>query len=198
MIPLRVLSSVMVCLFVFLFAMNAFGQSKSLSREQMAQDIDTLFSTIEEVHPDMYAAYPKQQLDKDIDRVKSKLESSGDIFYLYKQVTPLVVKLGDGHTGITPPYRPSVYPDLLKNVDIKFFPFSVKLTHPDIRIHVKNDYTQTQNIIPIGAQITTINNRHANDIVQEMMNYVSGEKDFYKIVRIETLFSPLIYNFIQR
>ena len=57
------LNSVIICLLLFLFAVNAFGQTITISREQIIQDIDTFFSTIEKVHPDMYAVYPKQRLD---------------------------------------------------------------------------------------------------------------------------------------
>ena len=178
----------MVALLLFLFVVSTFGQTRSLSREQMIQDMDVLFSTIEEVHPDMYAVYPKEKLDKDIERVKSELEPSGDIFYFYKQVAPLVVKLGDGHTNVSAPYHdPSDF------VNELFFPFSVMVTYPDKLIFVQKDYTQTRSTIPIDAQITSINNRQANDVVQEMMNYLSGEKDFYKINGVGNWFIPLMH-----
>ena len=181
--------SLIVGILLYLFAVSTFGQSIIFSREQMIQDIDTLFSAIEKVHPDKYAVYPKQQLDKEIEKVKSELGPSTDIFHFYKQVAPLIAKLGDGHTSIFPPYNS----EILEIASITFFPFSVKLTHPDKIIRIQNDYTQTQNTIPIGAQITSINNRRANDIVQEMMNYVSGEKDFYRITRVEDFFIPLMH-----
>ena len=172
---------------LLLFTVSAFGQTKIFSREQMIEDIDILFSTIEEVHLDMYAVYPKQQLTKDIERMKSELEPSGDIFYFYKQVAPLVAKLGDGHTNVSLPfYSPS---DL---INIEFFPVSVKVTYPDKKILVQSNYTQ-DTIIPINAQITSINNRQANDIVQEMVNHLSGEKDFFKIGMLEQVFPLLIY-----
>jgi len=173
---------------LFLFVANTFGQTTSISREQMKQDIDILFSTIEEVHPDMCAVYPKEQLDKDIEKVKSEFEPSGDKNYFFKHVTPLVVKLGDGHTSIHPPLsEPEDFANIL------LFPLGVKITYPDKLIHVQNDYTQTQNAVPIGAQITSINNRQAYDLVQEMMNYVSGEKDFFKIYVLEYYFTLLIH-----
>jgi len=184
--------NLLVVILLFLFVVSAFGQTTSISREQMIQDIDVLFSTIDEVHPDMYAVYPKELLDKDIESVKSQLEPSGDIFYFYKQVTPLVAKLGDGHTTVYPLLN-FLYPDLWEIVNIQLFPFSVKVIYPAKEIHVQNDHTQTQNTIPIGAQITSINNRQANDIVQEMLNYVSGEKEFYRVDRLKELFSLLIY-----
>lgn len=177
------LSSVKIYMLLSLFAVNAFGQSKNFSQEQMAKDIDILFSTIERVHPDMYAVYPKQQLEQDIERIKSELNPSGDLFYFYRQVTPLVVKLGDGHTNIYPPFRG---PEDFANVPI--FPLSVKLTYPDTGIFVRDDY----GTIPAEAQITAINNRKADVIVQEMMNYSSGEKDFYRINKLEQLFIPLM------
>ena len=187
MVQYRNLSNLMVCSLLFFFTMNAFGQSKSFSREQMVQDINTLFSTIEQVHPDMYAVYPKQQLDKDIERVISGLEPNGDIFYLYKQITPLIVKLGDGHTSIFPPFnRPEDF------ANIPLFPFSVRITYPEREIFVQDDYSQTRNSIPSEAQIISINNRKADNIVQDMMNYSSGEKDFYRINKLELLFLPLM------
>ncbi len=177
-----------VGLFLSLCTMRAFGQAQNLSREQMLQDIDSLFSTIEKVHPDMYAVYPKHALEKDLERIKSELEPTGDVFYFYKQITPLVVKLGDGHTSVGFPY------DFFVNVpDMRLFPFPVEITYPDKIVEVENDYTQTQNTIPIGAQITKINNKQIDDIVQEMMHYVSGEKDFFKIEQLKYLFTPLVY-----
>lgn len=181
------LNSVIVCILLSLQTVSAFGQPKSFSREQMVQDIDVLFSTIEKVHPNMYAVYPKQNLEKDIEKVKSELKQSGDIFYFFRQVAPLVVKLGDGHTNIFPPFNS---PEDLANIPI--FPISVKLTYPDMGIFVRDDYTQAQNTIPAEAQIISINNRKAESIVQEMMNYSSGEKDFYRIDKLEQLFLPLM------
>ena len=175
-----------MCILLSLFTVSAFGQRNSISREQMIQDINTLFSTIEEVHPDMYAVYPKQQLDKDIERVKSELEPSGDILYFYKHITPLVAKLGDGHTSMFPPYR-----DSLDFVNVLLFPYAVKITYPDKKIRVQNDYTQTQNTIPVGAQITSINNKQSNEVVQEMLEYISGEKDFFKIYVLDYFFTLL-------
>ena len=193
MVQYKNLNSVMICILLSLFVANTFGQTKNFSREQMSQDIDTLFSTIEKVHPDMYAVYPKELLDKDIERVKSELNPNGDIFYLYRQITPLVVKLGDGHTSVLPPpFPPFLYPDFLEIVDMPFFPFSVKVTYPDKIILVQEDYTQSQNTIPIGAQIISINNKQADEIVLKMMNYVSGEKDFSKTAKFEQLFIPLM------
>jgi hypothetical protein len=165
-----------------LFAISAFGQPQKFSREQMIQDIDTLFSTIEKVHPDMYAVYPKELLDKDIERIKSELEQSGDIFYFYRQVAPLVVKLGDGHTNFFPPIRGSE--DL---ANLALFPLSVKITYPDKEIFVRD----VHNAIPAEAQITSINNKSAKEIVREMMNYSSGEKDFFRIDKLQQLF-PLL------
>jgi C-terminal processing protease CtpA/Prc len=188
MVQYKKFNSIAIGILLFMSTVSVFGQIENLSREQMIQDIDTLFSLFEQVHPDMYAVYPKQLLDKEIEKVKSELMPSGDIFYFYTQIAPLVAKLGDGHTGISFPHNSlEIVPNIL------FFPFPVKITYPHRVIRVQKDYTQTQNTIPIGAQITSINNRQANDIVQKMMDYTSGEKDFFKTERLEYVFTPLIY-----
>ncbi len=173
---------------LLLFITNVFGQVKSISKEEMIQDIDILFSTIKKVHPDMYAVYPKYKLHKDIERVKGELKDEADIFYFFEKVNPLVVKLGDGHTG---GFFPRAHLGL--DPDIRLFPFTVKVTYPEKAIVVQNDFTQSQTAISRGGQITKINNRPAKYIVQEMMNLVSGEKDFFKTERLEVLFTPLLY-----
>ena len=173
---------------LYLFALSIFGQSNNLSREQMVQDIDILFSTIEEVHLDMYTNYPKQQLEIDIERVKNELEPSGDIFYFYKQIAPLVTRLRDGHTGLFPPFD-----DLSDYDNVHLFPFSVKITYPDKEIRIQNDCMQAQNKIQAGAIITSINDIPANNIVQKMMDYIPGEADFYKTIGVELFFSQLLY-----
>jgi len=182
MIQYSNLNRVILGILFTLFTVSALGQTNRLSREQMAQDIDVLFSTIEKVHPDMYTVYPKEQLDKDIERVKSELEPSGDIFYFYRHVAPLVVKLGDGHTNFFPPFRG---PEDLANVLL--FPLSIKISYPEREIFVREGHSA----IPAEAQITSINNRKSENIVQEMMNYSSGEKDFFRIDKLNQLF-PLM------
>ncbi len=178
----------LIYLSLSLFITNVFGQIKTISREEMVQDIDILFSTIEKIHPDMYAVYPKDKLNREIERVKDELKDEADIFYFFKKVNPLVVKLGDGHTG---GFFPRAHLGLDPN--IRLFPFTVKVTYPARAIVVQNDFTHSQTAIPGGGQITKINNRPAKEIVQEMMNLVSGEKAFFKTERLEVLFTPLLY-----
>lgn len=179
-----------ILFFISIFLLKpCFGQAREqLSREQMIEDINTLFYTIYQVHPDMYAVYPREQFEKHLERLKSELAPYGDRFYFYKQVQPLVVKLGDGHTGLFPPFRgPEDFDGIL------FFPFSVRLNYPDKTIRVRQDFTQSQNTIPFDAQITSINNRQASEIVSEMMRHISGERDFFRISQAENNFIPLLY-----
>jgi len=185
MIQYKKLKNVMVCFILLLFTVSVFGQPTVLSREQMIEDIDILFSTIGEVHPDMFAIYPEEKLRKDIERIKSELAPSGNALYLFKRVKPLVAKLGDGHTFIRLPRDSEFFTHI--------FPFSVRISYPDKVVRVENDYTQTQNTIPAGAQITSINNRQVNDIVQEALNYVSGESNSFKISQIERRFSFMLH-----
>jgi hypothetical protein len=188
MVHYRDLKSIVINMLLFLFTVSIYGQSKNLSKEQMILDIDTLFSTIEKVHPNIYSVYSKQQLETDIEKTKLQLAANGDIFYFYKQIAPLVAKLGDGHTGI---YFPFHY--LAEKTDILLFPFSIKIDYSDRQILVQSDYTITQNTIPNNAKITSINNRKASDIVQQMINYISGEKNFFKFEFLQYIFTPLLY-----
>jgi hypothetical protein len=181
-----------IFLSLILLTTVVFGQTQNLTRVQMVQDIDTLFSNIEKVHVNMYETCPKQHIEKDIETLKKKLATNGNALYFYTQVTPLVVNLEDGHTNVAFPF------DALENVpNLALFPFHVHVTSPEKSVFVAENPVQPQNIIPVGAKIISINNREAKVYVEEMMKYVSAEKDFYKIELLEYFFTPLLYTLYQ-
>ncbi len=170
---------------------SLFGQTEKLSKDSLLADVDVLFSSIEEIHPDMYATLSKENFNTKLAVIKSELKDEMNVFEFYKLVTPLVTAMGDGHTRINFPYSD------LKNPDLLFFPFPVNIDTKDSVITIANDYTELENTIPIGATVLSINNMPIKKLVAKMMTYVSGEKDFYKLERLHYEFTPLLFIFQQ-
>lgn len=76
---------------------------KLIPPDKLKEDLDFLFKTIEEVHPNMYAYTSKEefvplrkQLYKSINQPINRLE-------FYKLVAPVVASFKSGHTYMPPP-----------------------------------------------------------------------------------------------
>lgn len=145
-----------------------------LSRQQAIYDIEALAYTISETHPDMFAVTGHEKLMQKLLDIENQVTDSIDIANLYKMLMPWVTSIGDAHTGLQYPVN-SIFTQELRR-----FPVIVKVTD-DYKIIVKACHND---LIPIDAEITSINGICAKDMLTQMMQYVSGERDFYKLNRI--------------
>lgn len=152
-----------------------------LSKKQAQFDIDALVYTLSEVHPDMFSVCRQSEWFKSVNRVKQQLPDSVTTVELFKYAAPLVTKLGDGHTMLR-------------------FPFNDYFTSSTIRlplfVNVKSDYTLRvrgciDNLIPQDAEVLSINGKESRELIESMMDYASGERDFFRIERINSDFSAL-------
>lgn len=110
--------------------------------------------------------------------MKQQLPDSVTTVELFKYAAPLVTKLGDGHTMLR-------------------FPFNDYFTSSTIRlplfVNVKSDYTLRvrgciDNLIPQDAEVLSINGKESRELIESMMDYASGERDFFRIERINSDF----------
>lgn len=154
-----------------------------LSRQQAEFDIRAMVYGISEVHPDMFSVCKQADFFSAINKAIASLGDSVSMAELYKKVAPIVAMIGDGHTNV---YFSSddaftqetnvlpVYVEVLKNKSII----------------CKNSF---DSIIPTGATILSINGVPADVIVDSMMPYVAGEKEHYRITRINAFFDVLYH-----
>ena len=145
-----------------------------LSRQQAIYDIEALAYTISETHPDMFAVTGHEKLMQKLLDIENQVTDSIDIANLYKMLMPWVTSIGDAHTGLQYPVN-SIFTQELRR-----FPVIVKVTD-DYKIIVKACHND---LIPIDAEITSINGIDTKEMLTQMMQYVSGERDFYKLNRI--------------
>ena len=76
---------------------------RHVSRAAVVADVETLFRTIESVHPDPYTVAARTAVLRERDAVLGALPDSIDRAALYLRLAPLVAMLGDGHTNVGPP-----------------------------------------------------------------------------------------------
>lgn len=157
-----------------------------LTKQQASFDIDALVYTISQVHPDMFATCNQGKFLAEVARIKQQLPDSASKVDLYRLAAPLVAELGDGHTSLYFPLNDVFHRDTPR------MPLSVKAS-PDFKI--KANWC-IDSIIPQGAEIISINGHSCKEMLEEMMKYVSGERDFYRLERAcndFTAFFQLLY-----
>ena len=188
------MNKVTFILFIFLIITienSLFGQNKLLDKDSLLSEIDILFSSIDEIHPDMYYTLSQNDFENELVLLKASIKTDISVFDYYKLIAPLVSKLGDGHTGVYFSH------EILKESDLLFFPFPVEISYKDSTVRTIGDFTKSKNTIPIGAIILSINNKPVKKLIAEMMTYISGERDFYKMASLQYYFTLLLYVSLQ-
>lgn len=156
--------------------------SGMLSPAQAKFDLDALFYTISEVHPNMYSVAGQVDLLSAMNRASESITDSISIEELYRIAAPVVAMIGDGHTNL-------------------FFPINAVFKKDTKRIpvwmHVESDRTITverslDSIMPSGTKILKINGKATNQIIDELLPYVSGETEHFRLSRLDDL-RPLLH-----
>lgn len=174
-------------LFIFFYPSLVISQT-TFTREQLIQDCDSLYCIIRDVHPDMFTVISQEKFENELRDIKSQIKPSMTKIEYYMLVAPLVAALGDGHTSVQFPRSE------LKNEKVKLFPFSIEIRNADTALLVVNDFYASATEIPSGAKILKINGLKTNFLINQMLNYISGERYFFKTAMLSYLFTPLLYS----
>jgi len=150
--------------------------------EQLIEDLDYLFTTLESIHPDLYFYTPKDTIDLYRNAVIAKLDKPKTLLEFWKLITPVVVKLKDGHTGLYFPYI--VRNNYLDN-EAALFPFDI--TADSNRLFIKKNYT-SDSLIGINSEILSINNIPVRRILQKMRIYHNGERLSFIDLKVSAYF----------
>jgi hypothetical protein len=167
-----------------------FSQTR-FSKAQLEADLDSLYSVIYDVHPDMFAVMPQEKFEKELNAIKLNLKDSTTAFDLYLLTAPLIHDLKDGHTALFPPSYlslPLEY-DILQDI----FPFSLSINAKDTSIIVLKDLSEIEPIIPAGSRITSCNNLTDKELIAEIAKYASGEKFSFRIATLNNRF-PILFS----
>ncbi len=145
------------------------GDNPSYSKGQIIDDLEFMFNTFEDVHPNIYYYKP----EKEIDRFKNEIiESFPDTISrldFYKSLSLIVAQIGDAHTYTT-------YPKELKYYKSKkglLLPIAVRMS--DEQLLIKADYSNNE-AIDIGDELIGINGITADSLFKEIKMRKSGSE----------------------
>jgi len=143
--------------------------AKLIPAEKLKEDLDFLFKTIEEVHPNMYAYTSKEEFDplreqlyKSINRPMNRLE-------FYKLTAPVVAGLKNSHTGVYPPYLDE-FKSYYKGGGLVF---SVEIGWEGPIAVICKDYSL--NSLPLNSQLLMINGRSAQEMLANFAELFAAE-----------------------
>jgi len=142
---------------------------KLISPDKLKEDLDFLFKTIEEVHPNMYAYTNKEEFSPLREELYSQITQPMTRLEFYKITCPLVVSLKNGHMNLN--YHND---DLLEfsNNGGKFFPLFLNWDRQSATI-IKNYSEQN---IPMDVEIVSIDDENIKELITKSAKYHSEEQ----------------------
>jgi len=169
-----------ILLFLILFfSTNCFSQSY-ISRKNALADIDFYVKTMIESHYQPFMFIERDKYFSNLSKIKKGIQDSIDtknLVRIFYQITSL---LNDGHS------TPSLSQPLFKE-DYKkeqFLPVEFVTENAKLYSTVK---TATQCKIPLGAEITAINNKDIPALLTQIQRGIAGNKPFSEVMSVKLL-----------
>jgi hypothetical protein len=175
-------------LIVFIIGLtsNIINAQKTYSKQEMLDDIDSLYVMISEIHPDMFENISQEDYEIKIKEAKSLIQDNMTRLEFYRIAAPLFSCLNEGHTFLN-----FEWTDIQK-FNGKHFPYSVRLNDEKPSLMIGKSFKDKDSEIPSGAQIISINHKPAVEIINSLLRLVSGETDFYKVSYINNMSFPFM------
>ncbi len=158
------------------------------SSEELKEDLSFLFNTFERVHPNLYCIVSKNTIDSILKEIAvNELNRSLTAIEFWRIVAPVVALLGDGHTTFQLPW-------LLRKKYLDdgglIIPFEIFIDGDNLK--VKTNYTN-DTTLSFNSKIISINKIPANEIINTMVKYQSGEKVAFRKTVVSKTFKPLLW-----
>lgn len=154
-------------------------ENETFTKKQAKEDIEFMMKTLESVHPNLYFAVSKDEIEKEISEELDEINDSTTRLEIYKRFAPIISKFQDGHTNMW--FPESYMTNLKKSSKLLFLDIEVN----DGKIYMQDSFRKEYEKYN-GWSIESINEKEASTIYKEMIKYISGSQIGFKESRIET------------
>ena len=159
----------------------AINAQKACSTEEYQEDLDTLKKWVEEVHPWPFSRCTEDEWDSTFVSVGSSLDSGLSSFGFSKKVGEILGVLKDSHTTINFEH----FQDITRKSNGVL---KIRFKYLNGKFYVFKD---SNNIVPIGSEVSQINNTPIEDYFNSALTYAPMEGNSYTSkVRIAELLIP--------
>ena len=142
--------------------------AKLIELDKLKEDLDFLFQTIEEVHPNMYAYISKEEFAPIRDELHDKINGPLTRAEFYRLVAPVLTSLKSFHTLILP--FVDEYEEYAKDGG-RLFPLELRLDN-STKVLAKN-YSNVS--LPMGGAVLAINERQASEMFARFASWIPAE-----------------------
>ncbi|MHC4498872.1 MAG: S41 family peptidase [Planctomycetota bacterium] len=141
---------------------------KVIGPDNLKEDLDFLFKTIEEVHPNMYAYINKEEFQPIRDQLYRKIDGQLTRAEFYRLAAPVVASLKSFHTLILP--FVDEYEEYAKDGG-RLFP--LELTMDNSKVVLAKNYSNIS--MPMGGAVLAINDRQASELFAGFASWIPAE-----------------------
>ena len=133
-----------------------------ITPDKLKEDVDFLFKTIKEVHPNMYAYTSEEEVTKHLEVLYRQMDHPLSHRNFYNLIAPVVASLKNGHTYVCP---------FSFTGDDKIFPIGLHWKGQNVML--AHDYGT--NTLPLGSTVLTFNGEDAHEVTQKLARYFPDE-----------------------
>lgn len=143
--------------------------AKLIRPDKLKEDLDFLFKTIEEVHPNMYAYTSKETFDPIKEELYQQIERPMSQVEFYKTIAPAIASLKNLHTYI------SFYDseEFRKYSEGGGLAFPLEIKWDGSSVILRENYSSLP--LPLGGKIREINGRDANELLYGLSRLIPAE-----------------------
>ncbi len=161
--------------------------SKGFSREELLEDLQYMIDTYIEVHPNLFFGFSREALNDNLEELRNSLSKPLNRLEFYKRIAPIAASFNDGHTMVPVPEEEYLKSDEIGDIR---FPFSVDCSGKKIILKVTSlDGYKSY----VGRELLSVNREPVEEILDEMLSMLTGERIEFKCSCIPVLFSQLLF-----
>jgi hypothetical protein len=139
--------------------------SETVAPEKLKADLDHLFKSIKEIHPNMYAYISEAEFAVFRDELYRRVSHPMTRLQFYREVAPVVAKLKNGHTyveGLAVPFDYSV----------PHYPMELKMVGEDLLVAKSDGPTR----LPVGGKVLRIDGNDAHAAIARYASFHPAER----------------------
>ncbi|MDC8831990.1 S41 family peptidase [Alteromonas gilva] len=171
-----------------LVPVSGFTATATFTRQQVIEDLDTLYHALIDTHYKPFAYVSPQVFESKYTAIRRNLnDTSYSLLDTTRHFQQLVATLNNGHTEIDFPAAAYIQ---YAQAGGRLFPIDIAFENGTAR--VRANYSNDKSI-RIGAEVLSINGRNMSAILADIHPLISAERAYFKNTKLEVYSFPRYY-----
>ena len=161
----------LICLFPFFIVYgqnqinNVILEKRKFTPAELREDFSLMKEVFTTLHPALYEFNTKQNFARLLDSTYVELNKEMDVLEFYKMLSPIISKIGCGHTAVGLPDREENY--------IKSF-IPIKLKFLDGKAYIIENFSDSSQL-ELCQEVVAINGEPISELVENLFNYIETD-----------------------